>query len=83
MCDVAKSKNQQNELLAAEFAAGLHELCQPLTVLQGNLEMGLLHDTEIALISATQNALIECVRMNRIIRDLRKLIQAEQDNSGI
>jgi hypothetical protein len=56
---------------ALEFAAGLHDLCQPLTTLQCRLEVGLMDATPEALTDAIRDALQECSRMNRDIRILQ------------
>jgi hypothetical protein len=84
MCDVSKSKEQRYELLVSECAVGLHDLCQPLTALQCRLEIGLMNNTQPALISAIQDALLECARMNVLVRSLKgKALQAESDIYGM
>jgi hypothetical protein len=65
----------------------LHDLCQPLTVLQCKLELGLLKGGEEATHAAVLDGLKECKRLNAVVLTMRELIQQRLDggaeNSGL
>ena len=53
----------------------LHDLCQPLTVLQCRLSMGQLIGEPEAMREAIREALQECVRLNKTVGTMRGLLQ--------
>lgn len=53
----------------------LHDLCQPLTVLQCRLAMGELIGEPDAMRSAIHEALLECGRLNRAVGSMRAMLQ--------
>lgn len=55
----------------------LHELCQPLTVLQCRLAMGELIGDQDAMRSAIAEALVECTRINLAVGLMREMLQHE------
>lgn len=57
----------------------LHDLCQPLTVLQCKLELGLLKGGEEAIEAAARDGLKECKRLNAVVMTMRELIQQRLD----
>jgi hypothetical protein len=62
------------------FEVALHDLCQPLTVLQCKLELGLLKGGEEATHAAVLDGLRECKRLNAAVTTMRELIQQRQDD---
>ncbi len=52
----------------------LHELCQPLTVLQCRLAMGELSDEQSAMREAIGAALGECARLNHAVHAMREML---------
>jgi hypothetical protein len=63
--------------LAARMDDALHELCQPLTVLQCRLAMGELIGAPDAMRSAIAEALVECTRVNISVGLMRTMLQQE------
>jgi signal transduction histidine kinase len=53
----------------------LHDFCQPLTVLQCKLEMGLLKGGEEATHAAVIDGLRECKRLNAVVTTMRDLMR--------
>jgi hypothetical protein len=62
---------------AARMDNALHELCQPLTVLQCRLAMGELIGDKAAMRDAITEALVECKRINLAIGLMRETLQHE------
>jgi len=52
----------------------LHELCQPLTVLQCRLAMGEMSDEPEAMREAIGAALRECARLNNAVHAIREML---------
>ena len=52
----------------------LHDLCQPLTILQCKLELGLLKGSQEAANAAMADGLRECIRLNRAVNTMRDLM---------
>ena len=59
----------------AGIEVALHDLCQPLTVLQCKLEISLLKGGEAATQAAVIDGLRECRRLNEVVRSMRALMQ--------
>jgi signal transduction histidine kinase len=59
----------------AGIEGALHDLCQPLTVLQCKLELGLLQGGEDAIHSAVVDGLRECRRLNAVVKTMRELVE--------
>jgi hypothetical protein len=55
----------------------LHDLCQPLTVLQCRLAMGELIGGPDAMRDAIAGGLAECVRVNLAVGLMREMLQRE------
>jgi hypothetical protein len=55
--------------------AVLHDLCQPLTILQCKLELGLLKGNQEAANAAMTEGLRECTRLNAAVNTMRNLMQ--------
>ncbi len=55
----------------------LHDLCQPLTVLQCKLELSLLDGGEEATHAAVVDGLHECKRLNAAVMTMRELVLKE------
>jgi len=53
----------------------LHDLSQPLTVLQCRLELGLLRGGERAISDAVIEGLKECKRLNEAVHAMRELCE--------
>ncbi len=58
----------------AEIEAAVHDLCQPLTVLQCRLELGLLQGSQEATYAAAVQGIQECRRMNAALETIRMLL---------
>ncbi len=56
--------------------AALHDLCQPLAVLQGGLELAEMIGTMEAYREAADKGLAECGRMAELVRSMRAIVQA-------
>ena len=67
--------NQISEEMISGIEVALHDLCQPLTVLQCKLELGLLKGGEEATHAAVVDGLHECKRMNAVVKTMRELVQ--------
>lgn len=63
--------------LAVRMDDALHELCQPLTVLQCRLAMGELIGGQDAMRTAISEALAECTRVNLAVTLMREMLQRE------
>jgi hypothetical protein len=63
--------------------AELHDLCQPLTVLQCRLEIGRLQNHEGALVEAVDASLQETRRMFEVIARIRQRLLADEENSAL
>ena len=63
-----------NEGLAGRIDEMLHNLCQPLTVLQCRLALGELNGEPAAMRTAIGEALNECVRMNETVGAMREML---------
>ncbi len=61
--------------LAERMDVALHNLCQPLTVLQCRLALGELIDEPDAMREAIREALQECVRLNQTVGTMRTMLQ--------
>ncbi|WP_348268686.1 hypothetical protein P8936_05535 [Edaphobacter paludis] len=61
--------------LAARMDDALHELCQPLTVLQCRLAMGELIGGPDAMRNAIAEALVQCTRVNLAVELMRGILQ--------
>jgi hypothetical protein len=66
---------QRTEEMITGMEVALHDLCQPLTVLQCKLELGLLKGGEEATHAAVVDGLHECKRMNAVVETMRELVQ--------
>lgn len=53
----------------------LHELCQPLTVLQCRLAMGELIGSPDAMRTAIAESLVQCARVNLAVELMRGMLQ--------
>jgi hypothetical protein len=60
----------------------LHDLCQPLTVLQCKLELGLLSGGEDAIQAAVKDGLHECRRLNASVLAMRDLVRGELESGA-
>ncbi len=54
----------------------LHDLCQPLTVMQCRLALGQLNGKPEALLAAVGEALGECARMNHAVEAMRDVLMS-------
>ncbi|WP_213803368.1 hypothetical protein [Granulicella sp. dw_53] len=60
----------------------LHELSQPLTVLQCRLELGLMDGSGKATHEAVEHALLECRRVNAAVSTMRELVRQGLEQTG-
>ena len=61
----------------------LHDLCQPLTVLQCKLTLSILHGQSTASRETVEEALHECARLNETVHRMRTLVElAMRDESS-
>jgi hypothetical protein len=74
----------------AEFVermdVALHDLCQPLTVLQCRLAMGQLIGEAETMREAIREALQECARLNKTVGTMRGILQRmmlDDENHGL
>jgi signal transduction histidine kinase len=78
--------SSRTEELFTEMFTGmeeaLHDLCQPLTVLQCKLEIGLLRGGEEAAHKAVLDGLRECKRLNAAVTTMRDLMRQRQSWAG-
>ena len=72
---VRDAAKQVEPTLAMQMGDALHDLCQPLTVLQCRLAMGELIGTPDATREAIGEALVECARVNLGIGLMREMLQ--------
>ena len=72
---VRNAAEQVEPTLAMQMDDALHDLCQPLTVLQCRLAMGELIGTPDAKREAISEALVECARVNLAIGLMREMLQ--------
>lgn len=63
------------EEMITGIEVALHDFCQPLTVLQCKLEMGLLKGGEEATHAAVIDGLRECKRLNAVVTTMRELVR--------
>ena len=56
------------------IATALHDLCQPLTLLQCRLEMAGLIGTAEAYREAVEAGLVECARVSEAVASMRKIM---------
>jgi signal transduction histidine kinase len=68
---------QGNDETILRIEQALHDLCQPLTVLQCKLELGLLSGKEEAIQAAVRDGLHECRRLNATVQAMRNLVRSE------
>jgi hypothetical protein len=61
--------------LVERIDVALHNLCQPLTVLQCRLALGEMIDEPNAMREAISDALQECVRLNQAVGTMRAMLQ--------
>jgi hypothetical protein len=61
--------------LIERMDVALHNLCQPLTVLQCRLAMGEMIGEPDAMREAIREGLQECARMNRTVGTMRAMLQ--------
>ena len=69
------TENVLAEITLSHMEVALHDLCQPLTVLQCKLEMGLLKGGEEATQAAVMDGLRECKRLNAVVTTMRNLMR--------
>jgi hypothetical protein len=58
-----------------EISDALHDLCQPLTILQCRLEMGRLMGTPESYREAVTLALADCYRLMNTVEAMREIVQ--------
>ena len=75
-------QTQVGEDMFAGMEVALHDLCQPLTVLQCKLELGLLKGGEEAVHEAVRDGLRECKRLNAAVMTLRQIFQRGLEGKG-
>ena len=69
--------------LVERIDRALHNLCQPLTVMQCRLAMGDLLGEPDAMREAIREGLQECARMNQTVGTMRAMLQqAMMDTDG-
>jgi ribosomal protein S9 len=73
---------EQQKTLAAQMNEALHELSQPLTVLQCRLAMGELSGEQGAMREAIAEALLECTRANMAVSLMRETLQQALQADG-
>jgi signal transduction histidine kinase len=64
-----------SQAMIAGMEVALHDLCQPLTVLQCKLELGLMKGGEEATQAAIVEGLRECKRLNAAVAMMRNLME--------
>ncbi|MDQ2835559.1 MAG: hypothetical protein M3Y50_17815 [Acidobacteriota bacterium] len=60
---------------AEQIDVALHDICQPLTVLQCRLAMGELIGEPDSMREAIREALKECARLNVTVEKMRKTLE--------
>jgi hypothetical protein len=81
--EMKQSRETSGGLVGME--AVLHDLCQPLTILQCKLELGLLKGDQEAAHAAMTDGLRECTRLTAAVnamRDLMRRMKLEDCNHG-
>ncbi len=73
----------KDDKLVESIDEALHEICQPLTVLQCRLALGGLTDKPEAMHAAIREALAECGRMNETIDRMRTMLQTVIEQRGL
>jgi signal transduction histidine kinase len=73
---------QKTDTTIVRIEQALHDLCQPLTVLQCKLELSLLHGGEEAVHAAVRDGLHECRRLNATVMAIRDLVRRELEGSA-
>ena len=66
----------------ATIEQALHDLCQPLTVLQCKLEMSLLTGGEEAATAAVRDGLHECKRLNAAVMMMRDAVRRRLESDS-
>ena len=64
-----------SQAMYSGMEVALHDLCQPLTVLQCKLELGLMKGGEEATQAAVVEGLRECKRLNAAVAMMRNLME--------
>jgi len=71
---------ERQDGLLRDLNRELHNLCQPLTSLQCQLELGQMCGDQAALLAAVEGGLLETARMFRSIGEMRdRLALADKD----
>jgi hypothetical protein len=68
-------QSRRAEEMISGIEVALHDLCQPLTVLQCKLELSLLNGSEEATHAAVVDGLHECRRLNAVVKTMRELVE--------
>ena len=68
-------QSRRAEEMISGIEVALHDLCQPLTVLQCKLELSLLNGSEAATHAAVVDGLHECRRLNAVVKTMRELVE--------
>lgn len=68
-------QNASSQAMYIGMEVALHDLCQPLTVLQCKLELGLMKGGEEATQAAVIDGLRECKRLNAAVAMMRNLME--------
>lgn len=69
--------------MIAGFEVALHDLCQPLTVLQCKLELSLLKGGKEATEAAVIDGLRECKRLNAAVCAMRELVERGMEQNQL
>jgi hypothetical protein len=69
--------SRRAEEMISGIEVALHDLCQPLTVLQCKLELSLLNGSEGATHAAVVDGLHECRRLNAVVKTMRELVERQ------
>ena len=64
-----------SQAMYSGMEVALHDLCQPLTVLQCKLELGLMKGGEEATQAAVVEGLRECKRLNAAVAMMRNMME--------
>ena len=85
----------QRLLAMEEIASALHAMCQPLTALQCQLELGQMNEdaaSRMALLNGKsavwterlfEGCLRECARLNTIVTTMRMIVQRAADEEQV
>ena len=68
-------QSRRAEEMISGIEVALHDLCQPLTVLQCKLELSLLKGGGEATHAAVVDGLHECRRLNAVVKTMRELVE--------